>query len=398
MRARIPEMLSVPHARKLVLHSQQLPPVKRQGPAIAATHAAIEHLSYIQIDTISVIQRAHHHTLWNRNPRYQPAQLEQLVASKQVFEYWSHAAAYLPMRDYRFSLYRKYAIKTGAQNHWHVRDAGLMKMVLDRITVEGPLKAKDFEHTSGKTGEWESKPAKQALESLFMQGDLMISRRDNFHKVYDLTERVLPSEVNQTLPTDEEHARFLIKRFLIANGIALAGEFTYLLQNIKSQLLRTLQQMLADGEVVVIRVAGVEYYILPQSLALMDKPLARNTLKILSPFDNLLIQRKRMLALFDFDYQIECYVPASKRKYGYFVLPILWDGRLLARMDCKANRRTKTLHILNLVIEPEMKKQEVFSLALIKELKSFMRFNGTREVNFHRVSCATMKPLLQAGF
>jgi len=391
-------MLSVPHARKLVLHSQQLPPGKRQGRAIVATLAAIEHLSYIQIDTISVIERAHHHTLWNRNPRYQPAQLEQLVSSKQVFEYWSHAAAYLPMRDYRFSLYRKRAIRTGAQNHWHARDSGIMNMVRDRITVEGPLMARNFEHTGEKTGEWESKPAKQALESLFMQGDLMISRRDNFHKVYDLTERVLPAGVNQTPPTDEEYARFLIKRFLNANGIAMAGEFTYLLKNIKSQLLKTLQQMLADGELKLIRVARTEYYVLPQSLALMDKPLARNTLKILSPFDNLLIQRKRVLALFDFDYQIECYVPASKRKFGYFVLPILWDGQLLARMDCKANRRTETLHILNLVIEPEMKKQEAFSLALIKELKSFMRFNGSREVIFHHVSCAAMKPLLQAGF
>ncbi len=394
----VPEMLSVEHARKLVLHSQQLPPRKRQGRAIEATLAAIEHLSYIQIDTISVIQRAHHHTLWNRNPRYQPAQLDQLVASKQVFEYWSHAAAYLPMRDYRFSLYRKCAIRTGALNHWHARDAGIMKMVLERITVEGPLMARDFEHSGGKTGEWESKPAKQALESLFMQGDLMISRRDKFHKVYDLSERVLPSGLNQTLPTDEEYARFLIKRFLNANGIALAGEFTYLLKNIKLQLLKTLQQMLADGELKQICVAGVEYYVLPQSLALLDKPLARNALKILSPFDNLLIQRKRMSALFGFDYQIECYVPANKRKYGYFVLPILWDGQLLARMDCKANRRTETLHVLNLVMEPGMKKQEAFSLALIKELKTFMRFNGTRAVVLNQVSCAAMKPLLQAGF
>ena len=125
--------LSLPEARKLVLLSQRLPPVKPGGRATAATLSAIEHLGYIQIDTISVIQRAHHHTLWNRNPRYEPSQLDQLMAEKKVFEYWSHAAAHLPMRDYRFSLFRKRAIARGEQEHWYDRDPRLEKRVLKRI-------------------------------------------------------------------------------------------------------------------------------------------------------------------------------------------------------------------------------------------------------------------------
>ena len=112
------ESLSLQQARKLVLLSQRLPPVKQTGRAIAATLSAIEHLGYVQIDTISAIQRAHHHTLWNRNPGYKTFHLDQLFAGKQVFEYWTHAAAFLPMRDYRYSLPRKQAIKTGEQNHW----------------------------------------------------------------------------------------------------------------------------------------------------------------------------------------------------------------------------------------------------------------------------------------
>lgn len=124
------DSLSIQQARKLVLLSQRLPPAKQTGRAIAATLSAIEHLGYIQIDTISAIQRAHHHTLWNRNPRYKTAHRDQLIADKQVFEYWSHAAAYLPMRDYRYSLPRKQAIANGDQNHWYERDERLMKSVL----------------------------------------------------------------------------------------------------------------------------------------------------------------------------------------------------------------------------------------------------------------------------
>jgi uncharacterized protein YcaQ len=394
----IPEILSINQARKLVLHSQQLPPRKQKGRAKDATLASIEQLGYVQIDTISVIQRAHHHTLWNRNPRYQPAQLEQLLAEKKVFEYWSHAAAYLPLRDYRFSLYRKNAISSGKQNHWYRRDPKMMKYVLDRITAEGPLMAKDFEHTGETITDWTSKPAKQALEYLFMQGDLMIPCRSNFHKVYDLTERVLPPHVDNTPPTDEEYARFLIIRYLEANGVGLVREFSYLLKNIKPQLSRTLKQMLSDNELQLVRIAGEDYYMLPKSSALLGKPLSRRKLKFLSPFDNLLIQRNRVRKLFNFDYQIECYLPAHKRKFGYFVLPILWDGRLVGRMDCKADRKTLILHIYNLIFEPWVSKKETLRSALRNELKAFKSFNGSKDVVFHDVSDCTLKFSLQENF
>ncbi|HPR08023.1 MAG TPA: crosslink repair DNA glycosylase YcaQ family protein, partial [Denitromonas sp.] len=196
------ESLSLEHAQKLVLLSQRLPPGKPVGSPVAATLAAIEHLGYVQIDTISAVQRAHHHTLWNRNPRYGAAHLDQLVADKQVFEYWSHAAAYLPMRDYRFSLPRKHAIASGAQRHWYAPDAPLMQAVLKRITDEGPLMAKDFEHSGRKLGEWQTKPAKRALEYLFMMGELMLPRRVSFQKVYDLTERVLPAGIDTFSASD----------------------------------------------------------------------------------------------------------------------------------------------------------------------------------------------------
>ncbi len=375
-----PETLSINQARKLVLHSQQLPTTPQTGSALSATLAALEHLNYIQIDTISVVERAHHHTLWNRNPRYRKDHIDQLLTDKTAFEYWSHAAAYLPMRDYRFSLPRKHAFKSGQQKHWYPRDNKLINYVYDRISAEGPLMVKDFKHTGEKMGEWQTKPAKQALEYLFMQGDLMVPYRRNFHKVYDLTERVLPEGIDTRPPTAEEYARHLIQRFLTANGLAQAADFYYLLKGVKSTLLHVLQQMLEHKELISIRAGEIDYYALPESLELLNKPLARSKLKILSPFDNLLIQRQRMRDLFDYDYQIECYVPAAKRKYGYFSLPLLWDGRLVARMDCKADRKTKELHILNLYQEPWLKKVDEFEAALQTGLHDFMIFNGCETV------------------
>ncbi len=219
--------------------------------------------------------------------------------------------------------------------------------------------------------------------------------RVNFRKVYDLTERVLPEGTDTTLPYAEEYARFLIKRYLQANGLGQSAEITYLLKNTRSIVSTTLQEMLLSGEVLKIRVGTRSYYTLPVSLNLLSKPLARRKLKILSPFDNLLIQRKRMQALFDFDYLLECYLPMAKRRYGYFCLPILWDGKLIARMDCKAERKKSLLHIHHLSLEPRLVQIDDFFLALAKELLCFMPFNNCRNLCLHQTTPAHLKPTLQ---
>lgn len=378
-------------ARKLVLLSQHLPPQKIQGRAVDLTLATIEHLGYVQIDTISVIQRAHHHTLWNRNPKYKLSHIDDLMANKSIFEYWSHAAAYLPMKDYRYSLPRKHAIKSGIENHWYERKTHLMNEILKRIDSEGPLMAKDFESKGKNNGDWQTKPTKQALENLFIEGELMVHSRKNFHKVYDLTEKVLPVNINKSVPTDEEYARFLITRYLQANGLGQLPEIIYLLKNVKAQVEIALKEMLKAEELVKVQVENKEYYSLASSLELLNKKLNSTQLKILSPFDNLLIQRKRTKELFGFDYLLECYVPQAKRKFGYFVLPILWKGSLQARMDCKADRKTGVLHIYNLVLEPSLKKIDAFALALNKELEVFMQFNNCHKIQLHKVSPVNFK-------
>ncbi|HPQ94148.1 MAG: YcaQ family DNA glycosylase [Thiothrix sp.] len=380
--------LSPEQARKLVLHCQQLPARPKPARPLQTTLRLVEQLGYVQIDTIAVVARAHHHTLWSRHPAYAPEQLETLLAGRQVFEYWAHAAACLPMCDFRFSLPRKHAIATGQQDHWYPRDPKLMREVLARIRQEGPLQARDFEGSNmAGAGEWHSKPAKRALEYLFHQGDLMVTRRQGFQKVFDLTERVLPADVDTRLPTDEEHARFLLTRFLAANGPGQVAEAGYLRKNTGPLLQQVAKRMLKDSELLSVQVSGQDWLVLPQTLEYLDRPLPRRRVSILSPFDNLLIQRRRMQTLFGFDYQIECYLPAHKRRFGYFSLPLLWDGRFVARMDCKAERGSATLNILQFTLEPHLKpgssRHATFRQQLDIALADFMAFNHCRQLVWH---------------
>ncbi|NLS11724.1 winged helix-turn-helix domain-containing protein [Vibrio sp. SM6] len=377
------ETLTLEQARKMALLSQALPVAKWQGSAYQKTVQVIDTLGYVQIDTISVVQRAHHHTLWSRHHGYQPEHLERMVREKAVFEYWSHAASYLTMRDFRFSLPRKHAIKSDKQGHWFKKDLKLMAYVLDKIRAEGPLMAKDFESSVIKKTGWESKPTKQALEMLYMQGDLMIAERRNFHKVYDLTERVLPASVETRIPTATEHAHFLLLNTLNTHGIAKLSEMVYLLKDVKVNVQRVIEQMLEQGELIPVSIGQHRYYTQPSRLAGLNQRINRRLARILSPFDNLIIQRDRLRNLFQFEYLLECYVPAAKRQYGYFVLPILWDGRLVARADCKAHRNSGWLEVHKLYLEPRLKQRDAFEAALDQELSAFAQFNGCERYTRH---------------
>jgi len=390
-----PLALSNADARKLVLLSQW--PAPAATSALEATAAAIQHLGYVQIDTISVVARAHHHTLWNRARGYRPAHLEALVTGRRVFEYWSHAAAYLPVEDYRFCLPRMRAIAAG-QRHWYAPDRRLMKKVLQRITVDGPLRARDFESAGARKkprAMWDWKPAKRALESLFMEGELMVARREGFSKVYDLTERVLPPGVDTTPPSEAEFARFLVRRFLRANGLGRAQEIAYLRAGARPPVESCIARMAKRGEIIRAQTRGEMYYALPDAPALLARRLPRKRARMLSPFDNLLIQRARTRELFDFDYRIECYTPAAKRQHGYFSLPVLWDARLVARMDCKAARAHRRLLVRNLVSEPHLKNKDAFAAALADELIRFAAFNGCDDIEVGELRDNTVRRLLR---
>ena len=380
--------------RRIALQAQGLVGKQPFGRGADGVLKAIRHLGYIQIDTISVVQRAHHHVLWTRVPGYRSALLDKLVANQQVFEYWFHAAAYLPMDDFRFALPRMVAIKSG-QKHWFKNTSpALMRDVLARIRAEGPLMARDFsDAASGKSGWWDWKPTKQALEQLFIQGDLIVVGREGFQKRYDLTERALPEGVDTRFPDYREQAIHLIDTSLRANGFASRKSFTYLRKG--SELRNAVAEELAarvDTKTLLALGDSFEgYYALPD---IMETSIPRmgKTVKLLSPFDNSVIQRDRLQNVFDFDYQIECYVPAANRNFGYFCLPVLYGDSFVGRIDCKAHRKESRLNVVSLHMETE--PHEALGSALADALHSFAVFNECESIEFGK---AVAKPWRTIG-
>ncbi|MBN1297459.1 YcaQ family DNA glycosylase, partial [bacterium] len=299
-------------------------------------------------------------------------------------EYWSHAAAFLPMADYRYSLFRKQAIRSGA-NCWFHRDDHVMTHVLDRIRAEGPVSARDFESPGRKatSGWWEWKPAKRALEQLFLDGTLMVKERRGFQKVFDLAERVVPEGVDQTLPDRREFIRWKIMQTVKSLGVAESGDFSYGFPNMKTDLEAELKELVAEGRIVRCRVEGEREragFVLSGSVERFGPIRYDNRMRILSPFDNLVIRRIRFRRLFGRDYQVECYVPASKRRYGYFALPILWRDQCVGLIDCKAHRASRSLEIRRFsgwdsepIAVPAKRTQEA--------LEAFAEFNGCTRID-----------------
>ncbi|MBA3706292.1 MAG: winged helix-turn-helix domain-containing protein [Bacteroidetes bacterium] len=390
-------LISPEEARILALQSQGLLEPKL-GNGKKAVLTAIEQLGYVQIDTLSVVARAHHHTLWSRLPDYKENFLTSLLEKdKAIFEYWSHAASYLPMKDYRFSLLRKKAYSNG-KSHWFGQDKKMNLYVLDRIKAEGPLQSKDFEHKRNGPGNWyEWKPAKQALEQLFMEGKLMVAKRQGFQKVYDLTEHVLPLEVNRDLPDTEEFAEHMILTMVNAHGIVNENEFFYLRNHLKEPVIKVLNKLLKEGKLVEIIINGLDKTIFISSgkkIKELKKIELQEHVHLLSPFDNIVIQRKRLLRLFDFDYMMECYVPEAKRKYGYFTLPVLYSDKFVARMDPKANRLTKTFYIKSMHFEKGFKPKTAFNILFASKLKSFALFNGCTKFIIEKADAKWKKEIM----
>ena len=373
--------------RRIALASQGLIGNTPFGSGLNGAIKAIEHLSYIQLDSISVIERAHNHIWHSRVPNFKPEQSNQLLERATVFEYWAHAAAYLPMDEYRYYLADKAAVRAGTLRKGYPRDRQLMAQVLKRIADEGPLASKDLEDRRTKSnGWWDWKPAKKAVEALYLEGDLMICSRAGFQKTYDLTERILPIDVDTTLPSLPERASHMIDQQLRCHGLVSAVGATYGRRDpeLRAAMKAELAQRLSTGALTQVTLPNhSEYFLEPRQL---DRPMPRldNKLKILSPFDNAVIQRKRLIDLFGFDYQLECYVPAPKRKYGYLALPLLYKGAFVGRMDCKAHRTEKVLEVKGVFFEEGQDTLEV-NVALEKALADFARFQGCESISKRRL-------------
>lgn len=325
-------MLSEPQIRALVLERQFI-----HSPWSAGLSGLLEHLGALQLDAIQRITRAHHHQLYNRLPGYRESHLGEAERCREIFEYWSHAAAYLPMAHYTYARVRMDRIRAG-QRHWFEKNAKLCRYVLDRVQAEGALRASDFVRT--KSGWWEWSEEKKALEQLFHEGELMVSHREGFQKVFDLPERILPPGLPTSAAPEQEYGCHLVRTFLGCQGVGRAEEIAYLRREDKPLIQWAIEAMLASGELSPL---GRELILTEQ----LEQNPARTSRKVrlLSPFDPLILQRKRLRRLFGFEYQLECYVPAAKRRYGYFCLPILYADRFVGLVDLKADREAGLLRI-----------------------------------------------------
>ncbi len=393
-----PEALA--RLRRIALAAQGLLKAQPYGRGLAGARKAINHIGYVQIDTISVVERAHHHVFHSRVPTFKPAMTNQMLLDRDIFEYWAHAAAFIPIDDFRFSLPYKRAIRDG-QVHWYKNpDRKLMAELLARIRSDGPLRSRDLETKATKRdGWWDWKPAKQALEQLYMQGDLMVSDRDGFQKIYDLTERVLPSDINTQMPSMEEFARHIVDQQLRCHGFASLKGLTYLRRNaeLRQAVKSLVTQRLALGALEQARVSSGEVFILETGALERKLPRLSNRMLILSPFDNSVIQRERLKALFQYEYQIECYVPEAKRQYGYFCLPLLYRDQFVGRMDCKAHRKTKHLEIKFLHFEQHSFDKDLVISAFMDAITRFRDFQQCDSVSLTEVHPKHLNQHLQSA-
>jgi uncharacterized protein YcaQ len=375
--------------RRVALQHQGLTKPAPFGTGKQATLNALEHLAYVQIDTLAVVERAHHHTLWSRIPSYKPAHLESLLRGRQIFEYWSHAAAILPIRDYRFALPRMNAVKRGESRWLGSVSAKDEREVLARIASDGPLRARDFKSPKEHQGSWWNwKPAKKTLEKLFFQGELMVASRDGMQKVYDLRERVLPADADTREPSLREFSEYLIDSSLKAHGFTTLKQVTHLRQgaDLRRVISALLAERIAAGTLAKFSMAGLPSVFCAPNLLEHKRTNSDSSVRLLSPFDNAVIHRDRLEKVFDFSYSIECYTPQPKRQFGYFCLPILYRSALVGRVDCKADRKNKCLDVLSLHIEKPLANQEEFDTQLALTLERFAAFNGCESYVLHKIN------------
>jgi uncharacterized protein YcaQ len=273
--------------------------------------------------------------------------------------------------------------------------------VLDRVRADGPVRARDFEdprRTRG--GWWDWKPAKLVLELMFHAGELIITGRHGFEKVYDLPERALPDGLDLTMPDHAELAAHLLDNALRAHVFALPAEVTYLRKDaaLRRALAECIETRIAAGELVRVRI-GDESRIRVAPVAALDArlPAIRARVRWLSPFDPCLIHRHRTRDVLGLDYQVECYVPAPERRFGYFCLPMLWGDALVGRIDARAARREHVLHLESVHVESSIDDRDSFAAAFAAEARSFATFNDCDEVRIRRTAPGTwLRPLRSA--
>ena len=340
--------LSKREARRLWIGAQRLDVASPFGAGPQAVADAVAHLGYVQIDTINVIERCHHHILWTRIPDYRRADLRQAQSvDKSVFEYWTHALAYVPSADFRFfvsdmRLHRREGHKWFAS----VKPADTRKVM--RLLRQGALSIRDIEDDvlTEKEHLWASrKPSKRALQLAFYRGEVTISERNGMLKTYQLMGRHFGWDKPPRAASTGEITAYLLDRALRSQGVVSLDSICHLDAPRKRAVRRLIESRMRRGELVAVALEGAgkqEHWTAPEALETRGEG-TNGLVHILSPFDPLIIQRKRTHLVFDYEHRFEAYVPKEKRKFGYFALPVLAGDEIVAAVDLKTDRQKKRL-------------------------------------------------------
>ena len=339
-------------ARRIWLRAQRLDNRTPFGDGPQAVAAAVEHLGYVQIDTINVVERCHHHILWSRIPEYRRGDLRHAQSvDKSVFEYWTHALSYVPSKHLRFFIpAMKRHKREGHKWLGTVRPADLRK-VLKLIRRDGALTIRDIEDDVlvDKQHLWSSrKPSKRALQLAFYGGVLTISERNGMLKTYELMTRHFGWDKPPKGAAPREVTDYLLDRALQAQGVASLESICHLDAPSKPAVRRLIEARVRRAELVPVAIEGAgkqEHWAEPDMLE--TNSAATDLVHILSPFDPLIIQRKRTHLFFDYEHRFEAYVPKEKRRFGYFALPVLVGEHIVAALDLKTDRKKRQLLVQN---------------------------------------------------
>lgn len=347
-------------ARRLWLHAQGLSATPT-GPLDLA--ALIRDLGFVQLDSIRVVSRAHHHILWSRNQHYREPMLDRLMRTERgVFEHFTHDASVIPMEFYPYwrRQFRRLEEKVRGWE-WHrgmLDEAGRAGLV-ERIRAEGPLSTKAFDtKVEGPREMWRRPPHKLALDYMWYAGELSTSHRENFTKFYDLTERVIPGHHREDELPDHEQVDWLCREALARLGFGSEGDIQRFWD--AADLAEVKDWAGRQRGLVPVRVEGADgkwiSALAPEDIEvrLAEAPAPTSRLRILNPFDPVIRDRARLQRLFGFDYRIEIFVPAAKRRWGYYVYPLLEGDRMVGRVEVKADRTAGTLSLEQVWPEPDV--------------------------------------------
>lgn len=379
---------------RLWLHLQGLS--EPRGSRVLSPSTLTDHLERtgaLQLDSVNVLDRAHYLTLWSRFGPFNRDALDAWVYDdRHAYEYWGHEASILPLSHLPIGMrrMRRFPPKTWTSKSWWERfstSTASKRRVLKRLREEGPLESSDFDRPDPALGKedslgWAMREDKRTLKLLWHDGRVAIHARRHFRCQYDIADRVYPEVDPASTAEYEDHWLFAGLR-----GQGIATE-RHLVNYMTAPALRAadrkrvIARNLKKKRIVEAKIKGVRgtAYALPEHLGLIDEAPEPTGTTLISPFDSLLWQRKRAEDLLDFSYAIEIYVPADKRKYGYYVLPILHEGRLVGRLDPKLHRDRCVLDIRSLHFEDGFEPTTGFVHGLGETIEDLADFVGAKDI------------------